>query len=260
MEDVDPNDIIQHDFRPYMTVRPETVREVVYVKRWQKLMCEFARAAVNAKVDDSGEKYAIDYLEFDYLDNGYVYRKSYVTIGDVLGYIPNDPHETRIASNVIYWLGTNSGLAFMEKAKGLYTKADSNVFSLSDIFTLQFARENNRDRCVNYGYIPLDSLCCVFERTGNMVRGITADSPETKLVREGTLRDREIVDRMIRWSASEVGQSFIEGCERNIAIKYKRQSDERQGIHGDVQNWLQSRPISSPSPRARRIIPKPKAL
>lgn len=196
---------IHWNFNPTVDVRADVTREVVFVKRWQKLM----------RPDD-------DVVFKEVADNVYDIDKFFIEneggqfpilrIFESPGFIPNE-NTTRIASNMIYWLGTNAGRLYLEIVGGLVQKGvEPDIAYLGE-----WARQNISRRGFSSGYVPRDRLAQIYNDAGSP----NQDTYDNRLV--GNIRTLEL---MVLWLTTKDGQDFVAGCERNLRIKAQRQREE----------------------------------
>lgn len=185
------------NFEPYQPVWKDSIREVVYVKKWQKLMLPENLLNDHGPLADNGD-ISID----EWFVNN---ETSDFLVIDVLcsdgGGYPN-AHDTRIASNMIRWLGTNAGQAYLHNAQFYTTKGMPSDIS----YLAAWTSENIRVRSFNRGSIPRDGLTRKFNEA----------CPDS------TVRDVEILDQVAKWLGGRDGQDYLQACEANIQLKFER--------------------------------------
>lgn len=224
------------DFRPSRPIWREAVREVVYIKRWQKMMLEMMKYAVG---ETDGETCWVDHV---FLMDGYGDAEAQKTLhlNNIFYYTPN-ANDTRIATDVIRWLGSMDGRVFLETANQLTQNNDTVEFR-ETIYHGLFGQKNIRTQDRSETLI-MHRLCDEFKRHGDTAPKLFYDTNEFDKHRDNILMDQNVVMLMINWLASDKGQQFIQGCERNLNIKQRREQEDRlsQTMH-PVQRWLSQRP------------------
>lgn len=198
---------IEWDFEPLHPVRPDITGEVVFSKKWQKLMIT-QKMRIEQEVD--GLKVKADQW---FVEN----EPRTFPILKVFPYHYPDARDTRVASNMIAWLGSNSGSIYRENAQKLMDMGlEGNVAYLA-----AWSELNVRAGMVNRGRVPRDSLTVSFEKAG-----IDFINPFDSGVRATSVRDLETFEQVAMWLGGEDGQAFIQACERNIEIKYDREREQ----------------------------------
>lgn len=195
-----PRPDVRWSFEPYHPVEPDRLERVVFTKRWIKAMTP---KSVFVEYDKSNP--AIMLIDPWFVEN----ESGKFPILDVLPDYPVPTmHDTRIASNMILWLGTNDGNEFLLNAERLSRQGIEPVMA----YAFAWAQKNIRVYNCNRGAVARDWLTTDF----NKVRY------------SGTMRDVETLEQVARWLGTENGQSFVSGCHRNIALKWERKYEERR--------------------------------
>lgn len=208
MDDLAPHNVIEWDFTPYKPVRPEITGEVVYFKKWVKLMLpphlDALHAPTNPDLPSPEGYFRTDryFVENPERENEFPVMNIWRDMG-----IPN-AHDTRIMTNFIVWLGTNSGAEMRGKAQDFI---DKNIHQ-KQAYLLAWNLSNIRARHINHGSIPRDALATKFGDAS------MAKSPIPK----PTMYDIETIENVCLWLGTDQGQDFITACERNRDIKYER--------------------------------------
>ncbi len=187
--------MIVWNFEPYCSVRSDLTAEVVFTKKWQQLMMPKKMVAEHGPVD--GMRIIIDPWFVDNEPESFPVLEVFKNHG-----IPNE-HDTRIASNFIWWLGTNAGFSYREQ---VYHIAEKGV-EKSQAFLFAWVHDNVRVPIVNHGSVPKDYLAAPFSDASR-----------------GTInRNFETLERVALWLGTDAGQMFVQSCDRNISIKRDRE-------------------------------------
>lgn len=203
--------LIEWDFEPLRPVRPDVTGEVVFSKKWQKLMIT---PQMRVEQDVDGLKVKVDQY---FVDN----EPHTFPILKVFSYGIPDARDTRVASNMITWLGTNSGSIYRENAQNLMEKGLEGEIA----YIAAWTDMNIRKAMYNRGTIPRDTLTSTFEKAG-----IDFMNPFDRGVRATSVRDIETLEQVAAWLGGEDGQAFIKSCERNIGIKYDREREQYRAL------------------------------
>ncbi|PCH98879.1 MAG: hypothetical protein COB76_06655 [Alphaproteobacteria bacterium] len=221
------------DFRSYHPVDTSRIRHVVYMKRWQKLILEMGEYATSTT---DGETITIDnsFVNIGSYDN-FEIKKPLTMIHNILRHIPST-HTCRIASTFIHWIASDE--EFSDDTRRLCMKLNADEEGREVIYQGVFNTMNQRDQMLNYGRIPLDSLTNEFRQQ--------SDAHDMETVHKNAMQDIDTINMMIKWIASNEGQTFIQGCERNIKIKRTRENDKASRRMPKIQYWLSRRPHPFP--------------
>ena len=219
-------DEIFWDFTPLRPLREDMTGEVVFTKRWQKLMGG-ARGVVYRWDQDNAIASS--------------FHHPFINIVKQAGY-PN-ARDARVATSLVCWLGTNVGTTFLEKADRL-----ADAFAVDSLtashqrangYVAAWALENERHHLMNSSLTIRE--CLLSE---------TLQEPG----RRCGWRGAETMELTLRWLGGEAGQAFIAGCRRNIALKREREWAARRAhdaLHpkrASVQGML-NQPAAPPAPK-----------
>jgi hypothetical protein len=199
--------IIEWDFEPLHPARPDITGEVVYSKKWQKLMIT-PQMRIEQEVE--GLKVKVDQW---FVEN----EPKTFPILKVFPYHCPDARDTRVASNMICWMGSNAGGIYRQEARKLMEKGLEGPIA----FLAAWSEMNIRQGMINRGRVPRDSLTASFDKAG-----IDPFNPLDFGTRATSVRDLETLEQVAMWLGGEAGQKFITSCERNIEIKYDREREE----------------------------------
>lgn len=189
MTDYDGNTprLINWNFEPFTAPRPDHTGEMVFTRRWQKLMGGTEVTHDQWFVENEPDQYPI------------------LAVFDHWG-IPS-ARQTRVASSLIRWIGTGVGQSFLRDAEKLGQMfAEAGRFSLRKAFAATWAWEVERSPSGDHGAVVRDWL-------------ITPETP--------TIRDYETMEMTCRWLGTKMGQAFITACQRNMEIKNRREMEAR---------------------------------
>lgn len=218
---------IEWDFSPYLPVREDVTGEVVFSKKWQKLMIT---NQMQREQEVIGTKVKVD----DWFVRN---ESSAFPILKVLAYGIPDTHDTRLASNMITWLGTNSGSLYLERAERLVEQGlDKKIAYLSAWVDMNIRRGAMIDR----NMVPRDGLSQTFQR----INGLDMiHNPLMTYAHIQSARDVETFDQVATWLGKDDGQKFIQSCQANLKIKFDRKEEERRA---ELQRRLTASPAQNP--------------
>lgn len=199
MSDIDHEDwaepAIYWNFTPFNPPRLDRVPERVLLKNWQDMMLP---------VNDPGT--------YHILENGRVkvdpyfveYEPALFPILEIFNRrgTPNE-HDTRVATNVIQWLGTNIGNGYLHMAKRY---ADVQAFK-DKAHLLAWADENIR----NANYILRERLIGDFT-------AVAAGN-----VQKQTLRDVETLELVTLWLDQPAGRQFLDQYHQDTEKAWQAQ-------------------------------------
>lgn len=207
----DDTTYVEWDFEPLHPVRPDITGEVVFSKKWQKLMIT---PQMRVEQDVEGLKVKVDRY---FIDNE---PRTFPILRVFLYGCPN-ARDTRVASNMISWLGTNSGTIYIENAQNFIQKG----LESSTAFLAAWSDLNVRDPMFNRGRVPRDSLTASFEKAG-----FDFLNPFDRGSRATSFRDVETLEQVALWLGGDDGQKFIQSCQNNIQMKYDREREKYRQI------------------------------
>lgn len=199
--------IIEWDFEPIHPVRPDMTGEVVFSKKWQKMMIT---PQMRIEQDVDGVKVKADQW---FVEN----ESKTFPILKVFPYHCPDARDTQVATNMVCWLGTNAGSIYRENARNLMEKGIEGPTA----FLAAWSELNIRQGYINRGRVPRDSLTASFDSAG-----FDFINPFDRGTRATSVRDLETLEQVAMWLGGEGGQKFIQSCERNIEIKHDREREE----------------------------------
>ncbi len=135
--------IVIWNFAPYTAVREDVIAEVVFVKKWQKLMLPEKIRGEQEMIGDAAIKVDRWFAENE--------QDAFPILDVLTGGVP-DEHDTRIATNMIRWLGTNDGRAFMYNAEEYKNAGIEPEIA----YLAAWSKHNIRRRWINHGSVARD--------------------------------------------------------------------------------------------------------
>ena len=187
-------------FEPLRPIYEDSIREVVFTKKWQKLMGGHAVEADRFYIYNEPETYPILDIHSRYFRD-----------------IPS-PRDVRIYSSIVSWLGSRGGENFLHDAQRLKPaferaahESSGHINDYSDAYLAAWARENTRTRICDDG----------------TPRKMISNSLKDVFGSEANLRDIQIMDAAVQWLGRPGGQIFLQKCQDNIDLKFERERQAR---------------------------------
>lgn len=193
--------VVRWRFTPLTPLREDVLGEVVFTKKWQDMMGGSAVGIDRYFLDNEPENYPILGI----------YQKRFFNQ-------PRD-RDTRLATSIINWLGTNNGRNFLNNAEQLKDKLGkryvvSNIdkgMDYSDAYILAWEKENQRNGQPRFDHTPRSFL-------SQSLSNIFGDA--------ANLHDIEVMGCIIDWLGKPDGQKFIQDCQQEIDLRLKEQRSD----------------------------------
>lgn len=235
-------DTITLDFRvkPEWGYLDQVTREVVYVKRWQALMCKDMKRLLAEELEPNLYKLQ----RFDWDDRVDYFDGKIPTVECAMGdafRFATTPLTTRF---MLYW--SKQGDSIIDKANNLLQRDPCDEEMRQILYLGIWGDRNIPKRWLNRGEVPEDGLCKIFTGKGAPLQSQFYTYEElADTANEAIQQDRvskAALRAMVHWMASDEGQNFIHACERNIDMKMKhRKTLSRPEVKATAPNSPQRR-------------------
>jgi len=206
-------------------------REVVYIKRWQNLMRKEFKKLWAEEI--SPNIYDVDPF---FWDNIFERKSTEATIFEKA--LKDVSHPSVAATTtrfILYW--AKRGEQIKSDVHRLWGN-NLNESQLQSAYLGWYTQQNIMSHGLNNGTIPNDDL--VFRPSE-----LNQRSQKDTAVMQNIRLNMMAISSMLKWMGSNEGQSFIEGCERNLSIKASGDKLIRSphlSRQSPVQQYLAARP------------------
>jgi len=191
---MDEDNMVRWNFEPFVPVPSDDTRRTMFLRRWQKMMGGKEQEHEVWSLENEAERHPIISL----------FEPYYPT-----------PHQVRVATSLVAWLGCNVGRGFLEGDCERMKEA-FNVSQPNDLGTYGSQQAYRGSRA----YLAAWACEC------NPMNGGGLHVPRVILNgHEPTVDDLKTMERVMVWLGGKQGQDFLQGCE---AENLKREQRLRQ--------------------------------